>query len=99
MYPEIVWVLHTSSNRYLVDVKKINSIVSALNDSKNAGIRLENYQKRIPRFDVIDIEAKEVTEWIRDEIDRLKNRKKLTYEGEWKRYIGLDAYLKTPALD
>ncbi len=97
MYPQQVWVLYTATNRYLVDASKVKDVAQALNDSKNAGIRLENYQRRIPRFDVVNIEIKDVCEGVQEEIDKLK-QKALWYNQETQ-YIWLDDYIKTPAIN
>lgn len=97
MYPSKVGFLYTQEKKYLIDASKVKDLANAINDSKNAGIRLENYQRRIPRFDVINIEVKEVNEGMQQEIDVLKSKshlRKTEQESIW-----LDEYIAKLAIN
>lgn len=97
MYPSKVGVLYTQEKKYLIDASKVKDLANAINDSKNAGIRLENYQRRIPRFDVINIEVKEVNEGMQQEIDVLKSKSHLRKTEQSS--IWLDEYIAKLAIN
>lgn len=101
MYPKKVGVIYTSDDKFLIDFSKLSKVSDALNDSKNAWIRLENYQRRIPRFDVVSIEVKEIWEWdeyiwIKRSIEKLRDRCISNKENQ--ETISLDDYINMPSI-